>query len=147
MIILPSNPRDPEVEGISLDELHGCAVFIIMRNRSMYNADLSALYYMYRVLQKFEATAGGAQILKRQLKKEYGDPFQLLMKKLDSNNPPPAPEVTTEDVDKVLGFLKKMGRFEEELVDYEPGNVAGKKTINAGIQVSTIRDTYIDKSL
>ena len=34
----------------------------------MYNADISALYYMYRVLQKFEDFAGGAQILKIQLK-------------------------------------------------------------------------------
>lgn len=114
-----------------LDELHSAVLFTIMRNRCMRNADISALYYLYRVLQK-----GPSELnLKKQLKKEYGKPFEKLMKDLDANMPPPAPEVSSKDIEEALEFLRQSGRFKEELEDYTPGDIETKKTANMGIQV------------
>jgi hypothetical protein len=71
VIVLPSpDPSDPELESISLDEPRGAVTFIIMRNRAMCNGDVSALFYVYLVLQRFEALVGGEEILQAQLKKE-----------------------------------------------------------------------------
>ena len=134
--MLPSpDPRDPELEGISLDEPRGAEVFIIMRNRAMCNSDESALFYLYRVLQNYEALAGGEKVMQAQLKKEYGQPFERLLKALQSGTPPSSPEVSPEDVDTAICLLKKLGRFEPELADYVPG-MKGKKTVNLGVQVN-----------
>jgi hypothetical protein len=135
--VLPSpNPHDPELEGISLDELHGATIFIIMRNRAMCSGDESALFYVYRVLQNFKALAGGDKVLHAQLKKEYGEPFERVLKALESGTPPAAPEVSVQDVDTAICFLKQLGRFEQELADYVPG-IEGKTTLNVGVQVHT----------
>lgn len=137
MLVIPGpDLTNPELETFSLDELHGAAVFIIMRNRAMCSGDVSALFYVYRVLQTLESTIGGAEVLKKQLRKEYGKSFDDLMNGLDNGNRPATPVVLAEDVDKALGFLKHLGRFQEELADYEPG-YAGKKTMPMGIEVNT----------
>lgn len=142
MIVLPSpDPSNPELEGISLDEPRGAAIFIIMRNRAMCNGDVSALFYVYRVLQKFEALAGGEKVLQAQLKKEYGQPFERLLRALESGTPPAPPKASAQDVDTAICFLKQMGRFEPELSDYVPG-IEGKKTVNIGAQVSHTRSNH-----
>jgi hypothetical protein len=136
--VLPSpNPRDPEPEldGISLDEPRSAAIFIIMRNRAMCSGDISALFYLYRVLQKYEISVGGEQVLQAQLKKEYGQPFQRLIEALESGTPPTPPEASTQDVDTAIRFLKQLGRFKQELADYVPG-VEGKKMVPIGVQVN-----------
>jgi hypothetical protein len=134
--VLPSpNLREPELEGISLDEPRGAAIFMIMRNRAMCSGNESALFYVYRVLQTYEALAGGEKVMRAQLKKEYGQSFERLLKALRNGTSPVPPEVSTQDVDAALCLLKKLGRFEPELADYVPGT-KGKKTINIGLQVN-----------
>jgi hypothetical protein len=141
--VLPSpNPRDPELEGISLDELRGAAIFIIMRNRAMSNVDESALFYVYRVLQNFGKMAGAEKVLQVQLQKEYGQPFERLLQALDAGKPPAPPDVSPQDVDTALCYLKRLGRFEPELEDYKPG-FEGKKTTNVGVQVKPSRSILV----
>lgn len=127
------------LDSIRLDELHGATLFAIMRNRSMFNADESALFYVYRVLQRWETTSGNVkqQYLRKQLRKEYGIPFENVMNALDSGIHPAPPTVATEELDAMITFFKKTGRFSEELRDYVPG-AKGKKTVPRGIQVPTI---------
>jgi len=65
-----------------------------MRNRAMCSGDESALFYVYRVLQKFNAFAGAESIIQAQLKKEYGQPFQHMLNALESRTLPTPPEVS-----------------------------------------------------
>lgn len=126
------------LSSVRLDELHGATLFAIMRNRSMFNADESALFYMYRVFQRWETVEDAKQqYLHKQLRKEYGIPFENVMTALDSGTHPAPPIVSTEELDAMITFFKKTGRFSEELRDYVPG-AKGKKTVPRGIQVPTI---------
>lgn len=128
---------DGDFLGITLDELHGATIFNIMRNQAMHNADESALFYVYRVLQRWEFMVGcGSRVLLDQLRKEYGIAFENVMKAVDGGNPPAPPKVSTEEIDKMLVFLKKKSRrFVPELRNYNPG-IKGKKTLPRGIQVT-----------
>lgn len=120
----------------TLSELPGATVFSIMRNRCMFNADESALFYVYRVLQTWENMEGNAkrQLVRKQLRKEYGMPFENVVDALDGGHPPVAPTVSTEELDAMIVFFQKTGRFSEELRNYVPG-AKGKKTVTMGLQV------------
>lgn len=134
MVLPSSNPRDPVLESFSLDEIHGAAVFVIMRNRALRNADPSAMLYVYKVLQRNSASTGGDYMLQAQMRKEFGEPFERLMKSADSGNPPAPPEVSTQDIETALTLLRKLGRFEDELAGFVAG-APGKKTTGMGVQV------------
>lgn len=93
-----------------------------MRNRAMSNADVSSLFYICLVLQTLASTVEGKELIKAQLAKEYGQPFEHVLKALDEKNPPSSFEVSAEEVDQALVFLKQAGRFEEELAGFKPGS-------------------------
>lgn len=140
IFVLPSpDPRDPELEGISLDHMPSAAVFIIMRNRAMHDASDeagSALAYIYRVFQKYAGLMGGEKILQAQMKKEYGSLFDRVLEALENGKPLATPKVSTQEIDVALGFLKQLGRFRKELAEYVPGTINGKKTITIAVQVN-----------
>lgn len=120
LIFLP----DGDVSGISLDEVQGASVFVHMRNRAMSMAPGTegALFYMYRVLQRFSSREeGGEKLLTTQLSREYGETWVTLNKALRRAQPPKIDEVRREELDEVLGMLKKLGRFKEQLKGYVPG--------------------------
>lgn len=121
------------VKPTRIEDLPSAVVFIIMRHRCMHNADISALYYLYRILQE----GSHDHDLKKQLKKEYGKPFEQLMRDLDANTPPPAPAVSAKDIETGLDFLKQAGRFQEEMIDYIPGDIEAKKTVHLAMLVGS----------
>ncbi|KZP32375.1 hypothetical protein FIBSPDRAFT_695448, partial [Athelia psychrophila] len=128
---------------VRLGGLYGAILFAIMRNRSMFNADESALFYMYRVFQRWETAEDAKhQYLRKQLRKEYGIPFENVMNALDNGIFPAPPTVSTEELDAMLTVFKKTGRFSEELRDYVPG-AKGKKTVPRGIQVGPKKDLTV----
>jgi hypothetical protein len=110
----------------------------------MCSGDESALFYVYRVLQKFNAFAGAESIIQAQLKKEYGQPFQHMLNALESRTLPTPPEVSAQDVDTAICFLKQLGRFEPELADYVPG-IKGKKTVQVGVQVNAFCSSMLPR--
>ncbi|KZP16908.1 hypothetical protein FIBSPDRAFT_894667 [Athelia psychrophila] len=132
-------PDAEDIIIVTLDELAGAAVFNIMRNRCLASADESALFYLYRALQRSETMSGNAeqQPLRKQLLREYGTPFENVMKALDSGHPPAVPTVSPEDIDRMLVLLQKTSRFAVELRDYTPG-AKGKKTVRRDFRVCSL---------
>ncbi|KAF7980544.1 hypothetical protein HWV62_37687 [Athelia sp. TMB] len=130
---------DEDEFGITLDELQGATVFNIMRNRCMASGDESALFYVYRVMDR---QVSKIQLLQRQLRREYGTSFENIMKALDSGHPPAAPEVSTEEIDKMLVLFQRKGRFSAELQNYNPG-LQGKKTQPMACQVGPKKDLTV----
>ncbi|KIY49368.1 hypothetical protein FISHEDRAFT_41380 [Fistulina hepatica ATCC 64428] len=132
----------PDFLGITLDELPASTTFAIMRNRAMCRGDPGAIFYVYRVLQRYSSQEGHESILRAQLKKEYGTTFQGILDQLQKGQMPPGPEkVTKEEVNKMLAILRDMGRFEEEIADFEP--TSDGKTQLLGLQVGLTRDLTV----
>lgn len=108
------------LQEVLLKNLLGTTIFLIMRNRVMSNTDPSALFYLYSVMQHLvNDHEGGQRSLQVQLGKEYGSSFEQVLKA-----PPPAPNVSQDDVERVLGWLKHSDRFKTQLEDYEPGGAS-----------------------
>ncbi|KAE9405730.1 hypothetical protein BT96DRAFT_988236 [Gymnopus androsaceus JB14] len=133
-----------EYFGVSLDEVPGAAIFIVMRN-ILFTTDVGpraegALLYVYRVLQN-SAPGGGEQGTQAQLKREYGLPLWNRMQELIRRSKPPyeIPEVSRAEIDVVLGWLQKSPRFEEELVAWRPGQ---GNALPLGLMVGPQKDVF-----
>ncbi|VDB90297.1 unnamed protein product [Peniophora sp. CBMAI 1063] len=136
---------DPGEDGaVSIDELPAAAVFIHMRNKVMTEGHEGALLYFYRVLQRSNSATSERMYqrfeldLRRQIKREYGEPAERMFAALDRGRPPTPPEVTVEEVKRSLRYLKDLGRFKEELEYYVPEEDNTSQMM--GLQVGPMKD-------
>jgi hypothetical protein len=110
----------------------------------MRNADEAALYYVYRVLQKWEMCRGGEPTVVAQLGKEYGPHFERVLHALSIGRPPAVGQVLLTEVDEVLGFFQQSGRFKEELEEYISGAGAKMAKLDGEVQISFSFSPYFD---
>ncbi|KAJ7618393.1 hypothetical protein FB45DRAFT_840170 [Roridomyces roridus] len=106
---------------------HSAASFMVMREYAMSSVGPRAeagLLYVYRSLQTWISTHGVVteEVLRNQLRREYGATFDNVLVALERGERPMLEEtVSREEIDKVLGHLKTLGRFKEQLKNYVSG--------------------------
>ncbi|KAF7331009.1 hypothetical protein MVEN_02441200 [Mycena venus] len=140
LIILSSDDEYIDMDGVSLDEGPSAATFAVMRSRAMSSAGPiaeAALRYVYVVLQKHRIDD---EVLRRQLRKEYGATFDRMFAALQHGRMPTFDEVSRQEIDIALSHLRQTGRFDEDLKSYKIGS---GESMGVGIQVGPKREIVV----
>lgn len=119
--LFPPPPEDDMVDAVTLDEVTGAAVFIVMRNRALVCGEEGAILYLYRVLQKQDPTGATHDRLRKQLRLEYQSSWDTVWRELCAGKKRPVNPVGREELEPVLMDLQKAGRFVKELKSYKKG--------------------------